>query len=98
MSSDRTLQTPSWSSGGQRSSERSTGSGTSSGRSSHLLWRERLLIGAETSSESSGTGTAGEEIKTTDGRGNNVRKIKLCPLGLNTVSRIDPKDDLTVFA
>ncbi|XP_056297464.1 uncharacterized protein cep295 isoform X2 [Pseudoliparis swirei] len=58
MSSDRTLQTPSWSSGGQRSSERSTGSGTSSGRSSHLLWRERLLIGAETSSESSGTGTA----------------------------------------
>ncbi|XP_034385039.1 uncharacterized protein cep295 isoform X3 [Cyclopterus lumpus] len=55
MSSDRTLQTPSWSSGVQRTSERSTGSGTSSGRSSHLFWREMLLIGAETSSESSGT-------------------------------------------
>ncbi|XP_054460001.1 centrosomal protein of 295 kDa isoform X2 [Anoplopoma fimbria] len=51
MSSDRTLQTPSWSSSGQRTADRSTGSGTSSGG----VWRERLLIGAGTSPESSGS-------------------------------------------
>ncbi|XP_030599310.1 centrosomal protein of 295 kDa isoform X2 [Archocentrus centrarchus] len=50
--SDRTLQTPSASSSGQKTSERSASLGTSSGRSS--LWRERLLLsGAAASPESS---------------------------------------------
>lgn len=56
VASDGTLQTPSWSSGGQRTAERPTGSGTSSLRSSHLIWRERLLMGAGTSPESSESG------------------------------------------
>lgn len=43
VASDRTLQTP-------------TSSGTSSERSSLLIWRERLLRGAGTSPESSETG------------------------------------------
>lgn len=42
VASDRTLQTPSEFSSGQKISERLTSSGTSSGRSS--LWRERLLL------------------------------------------------------
>ncbi|XP_029301688.1 centrosomal protein of 295 kDa isoform X2 [Cottoperca gobio] len=53
VASDTTLQTPSWSSSGQRTAERSTSSETSSSRLSHLIWRERLLMGAGTSPESS---------------------------------------------
>ncbi|XP_045929282.1 centrosomal protein of 295 kDa isoform X2 [Micropterus dolomieu] len=53
VSSDRTLQTPSWSSSGQQTAERTTSSGASSTRSNHLIWRERLLMGAGTSPESS---------------------------------------------
>uniref|UniRef100_UPI0037E8AC82 centrosomal protein of 295 kDa n=1 Tax=Semicossyphus pulcher TaxID=241346 RepID=UPI0037E8AC82 len=53
LASDRSLQTPSWSSRGQQTAERPTGSGASSMRSSHLAWRERLLMGAGTSPESS---------------------------------------------
>ncbi|XP_037631417.1 centrosomal protein of 295 kDa isoform X2 [Sebastes umbrosus] len=52
VASDRTPQTPSWSSSEQRTAERSTGSETRSGTSSPLVWRERLLMGAETSPES----------------------------------------------
>nr|XP_040030601.1 uncharacterized protein cep295 isoform X2 [Gasterosteus aculeatus aculeatus] len=48
-SSERTVQAPSWSSSGQRTADRSTVSGTSSGGT----WRERLLTGA--SPESSGS-------------------------------------------
>ncbi|XP_044209509.1 centrosomal protein of 295 kDa [Thunnus albacares] len=53
VASDRTLQTPSVSSSEQQAAERPTGSGTSSRRSSHFIWRERLLTGAGTSPESS---------------------------------------------
>ncbi|XP_078103166.1 centrosomal protein 295 isoform X1 [Sander vitreus] len=53
VASDTSQQTPSWSSSGQRTAERSTGSGTSSGRSSNVIWRERQLMGAGTSPESS---------------------------------------------
>lgn len=57
VASDRTPQTPSWSSSEQRTAERSTGSETRSGTSSPLVWRERLLMGAETSPESLESGT-----------------------------------------
>ncbi|XP_070685424.1 centrosomal protein of 295 kDa [Pempheris klunzingeri] len=40
-------------SSGQRTAERPDGSGASSRRSGHLVWRERLLTGAQTSPESS---------------------------------------------
>lgn len=40
----------------QHSAEQSTSSGTSSRRSSHLTWRERLLMGAGTSPEPSEAG------------------------------------------
>ncbi|XP_044058281.1 centrosomal protein of 295 kDa isoform X2 [Siniperca chuatsi] len=54
VASDWTLQTPPWSSSGQRTAGRPTDSGASSTRSSHLIWRERLLLmGAGTSPESS---------------------------------------------
>ncbi|KAM6931874.1 uncharacterized protein cep295 isoform 2-T2 [Lycodopsis pacificus] len=53
VSSDRTPQAPSWSSSGQRTAERSTSSGTSSGG----VWKKRLLMGAGTSPESSGSDT-----------------------------------------
>ncbi|XP_031719464.1 uncharacterized protein cep295 isoform X2 [Anarrhichthys ocellatus] len=53
MSSDRTPQAPSWSSSGQRTAERSTSSGTSSGG----VWKKRLLMGAGTSPDSSGSDT-----------------------------------------
>ncbi|XP_073340063.1 uncharacterized protein cep295 isoform X3 [Pagrus major] len=53
VASDRTLQTPSSSGSEQRTAERRAGSGTSSERSSYLVWRERLLMGAGTSPESS---------------------------------------------
>ncbi|GAA6223572.1 centrosomal protein of 295 kDa [Lates japonicus] len=54
VASDRSLLTPSVSSSGQRTAERPAGSGTSSSsRSSQLIWRERLLMGAGTSPESS---------------------------------------------
>ncbi|XP_023266066.1 centrosomal protein of 295 kDa-like [Seriola lalandi dorsalis] len=51
--SNRTSQTPSVSSSDQRTAERPTGSRTSSRRSSHLLWRERPLMGAESSESDS---------------------------------------------
>ncbi|XP_070826236.1 uncharacterized protein cep295 [Chaetodon trifascialis] len=53
VASDRTLQTPSWSSSGQRTAERPVGSGTSSRGPSHAVCRERLLMRAKTSPESS---------------------------------------------
>ncbi|XP_040902301.1 centrosomal protein of 295 kDa isoform X1 [Toxotes jaculatrix] len=53
VASDRTMQTPSVSSDGKRTSERPTCSGTSSERSSQLILREKLLLGAGTSPESS---------------------------------------------
>ncbi|TDH15402.1 hypothetical protein EPR50_G00030590 [Perca flavescens] len=53
VASDSSQQTPSWSSSGQRTAEQSTSSGTSSGRSSSVIWRERQLMGAGTSPESS---------------------------------------------
>ncbi|XP_039646701.1 centrosomal protein of 295 kDa isoform X2 [Perca fluviatilis] len=53
VASDTSQQTPSWSSSEQRTAERSTSSGTSSGRSSSVIWRERQLMGAGTSPESS---------------------------------------------
>ncbi|KAM8905077.1 uncharacterized protein cep295 isoform 2-T2 [Spinachia spinachia] len=57
MSSDRTVQAPSWSSSGQRSAEQST-SKTSSGGT----WRERLLIGM--SPESSGSDSVRRRLST----------------------------------
>ncbi|XP_076591283.1 centrosomal protein 295 isoform X2 [Chaetodon auriga] len=53
VASDRTLQTPSWSSSEQQTTERPIGSGTSSRGPSHVMCRERLLMGAKTSPESS---------------------------------------------
>ncbi|XP_036977228.1 centrosomal protein of 295 kDa isoform X3 [Acanthopagrus latus] len=53
VASDRTLPTPSSSSSEQRTAERRAASGSSSERSSYLVWRERLLMGAGTSPESS---------------------------------------------
>ncbi|XP_059187082.1 centrosomal protein of 295 kDa-like [Centropristis striata] len=47
VASDATLQTPSWSSSEQRAAERLSGSETS-----HLIWRERLLMGSGTSESS----------------------------------------------
>ncbi|KAK1899548.1 Centrosomal protein of 295 kDa [Dissostichus eleginoides] len=48
--SDRDLQTPCWSSSGQQTASSPE---TNSSTSSHVLWRERLLMGAGTSPESS---------------------------------------------
>ncbi|XP_033988661.1 uncharacterized protein cep295 [Trematomus bernacchii] len=48
--SDRDLQTPCWSSSGQQTASSPE---TNSSTSSHVLWRERLLVGAGTSPESS---------------------------------------------
>ncbi|XP_034722491.1 uncharacterized protein LOC117941633 [Etheostoma cragini] len=53
VTSDTSQQTPSWSISGERTAEQSTASGTSSGRSSNVIWRERQLMGAGTSPESS---------------------------------------------
>ncbi|XP_069569106.1 uncharacterized protein cep295 [Brachyistius frenatus] len=53
VASDGTLQTSSVSSSGPQTAKRPASSGRSSGRSSHLIWRERLLAGAGTSPESS---------------------------------------------
>uniref|UniRef100_A0A671ULE2 ALMS motif domain-containing protein n=1 Tax=Sparus aurata TaxID=8175 RepID=A0A671ULE2_SPAAU len=53
VASDRTLPTPSSSSSEQRTAVRRAAPGSSSERSSYLVWRERLLMGAGTSPESS---------------------------------------------
>ncbi|XP_035477657.2 uncharacterized protein cep295 isoform X2 [Scophthalmus maximus] len=53
LASDGTLQTPSVSGSVKRTAERPSSSGSSSRGSSHLIWRERLLMGAGTSPESS---------------------------------------------
>ncbi|XP_034460933.1 centrosomal protein of 295 kDa isoform X4 [Hippoglossus hippoglossus] len=52
VSSDRTLDTPSVSSSGKRTVDSSSSFGTNSETSQHHIWRERLLTGAVTSSES----------------------------------------------
>ena len=54
-SSDTTLQTPSWCSSGQRTDEQQSNDSGRSGPGS-LIWRERLLMGAGTSPESSDSG------------------------------------------
>ncbi|XP_060928598.1 mucin-2-like [Limanda limanda] len=53
VSSDRTQDTPSASSSGKRTDDSSSSLGTNSETSQHSVWRERLLTGAVTSSESS---------------------------------------------
>ncbi|XP_008307131.2 centrosomal protein of 295 kDa isoform X4 [Cynoglossus semilaevis] len=58
---DRTLHTPSVSSGDQQTAEKSSSSSTSS----YLIWRERLLTGAWTSPESSEPDSLRKKISST---------------------------------
>ncbi|KAM9317908.1 uncharacterized protein cep295 isoform 2-T2 [Pholidichthys leucotaenia] len=57
VSSDETLQTSSVSDSGLRAAKRAGGSGSSSDRSSGLVWRERLSTGVGTSPDSPDSGS-----------------------------------------